>query len=392
MNLHVLILPSSYPTKASSTKGIFFREQAEALHQAGVKVGVIYPEFRSLRELSGSALLDNHFQIKFNMEKGIPTYRYYGWNIPRLRLEPIMWRRQSKRLFRHYLNRFGKPDLIHAHRILWGGVSAVSIAEEMDLPVVVTEHSSSFLSGQIQRWQEPYLRQVINKVDYMFAVSSRLAEHIKPYADGRRIGVVPNVVDTTFFVPPPVPRRKLPFRILTVALLSPIKGIDTLLKAFAQAFNRNDEVVLEIGGDGPQKKALQDLAKNLHIEHQVRFLGLLSREQVRAAMWRANIFALPSYVETFGVVLIEAMAVGLPVIATSCGGPEDFIEPGLGWLTKPGDISELADALRQAYLNYDEVCRQKPKIRSYAINHFSGDVIANTLMKYYNKLLDSGSD
>lgn len=386
--LHVLIIPTSYPTRPRFVRGIFVQQQAQALHRAGVKVGVIYPYFRSMHDFRWSALPDNHFQISFNQESGISTYRFCGWNIPRLRLEPFLWRKQAKRLFNRYITRFGKPDLIHAHNILWGGVSAMEIAEQMDLPFVVTEHTSSFARGLIQPWQEPFIRRVIAKADCLLTVSDKLADQMQTYIKGKNIGVVPNVVDTEYFVPPSIPRANRPFRILTVALLTPVKGIDLLLKAFAKAFDCKENVLLEIGGDGAERKELEELAAKLHLENQVRFLGLLSREQVREAMWRSNIFVLPSYVETFGVVLIEAMATGLPVIATKCGGPEEIIDPKAGWLIKPGDIEELAVVLRETYSNYYEIRKKESYIRNYAVRHFSGEEIACTLLKHYNRVLE----
>jgi len=386
-NLHVLFLPSSYPTRQSPIKGIFVQQQANALRKSGVEVGVIYPYFRSLHELNISALSDNHFQISFEQEKDIPTYCFCGWNIPRLRLEPFLWERQAKRLFQSYICEFGTPDIIHAHNTLWGGYSAMTIAEQTGIPFIITEHNSSFARGLIRSWQKPCVRRVFSKADSLLTVSNKLAEQMQTYARDRKIEVVPNVVDTEYFTPPPLQRDGRPFRILTVALLTPVKGIDILLKAFAQAFDRRENVLLEIGGDGTQRKELEDLTAKLQIENQVRFLGMLSREQVREAMWMSNIFVLPSYVETFGVVLIEAMATGLPVIATRCGGPEDIVEPETGWLIKPGDIEELAAALKYTYMNYHEIKRQQSYIRNYAVNHFSGETIASTLLKHYNNVL-----
>jgi glycosyltransferase involved in cell wall biosynthesis len=386
-DLHVLLLPSSYPSRPSPVRGVFVQQQAEALHRIGVKVGVIYPYFRTLHDLNISAISDNHFQISFDREKGVPTYRFWGWNIPRLRLEPLLWKMQVKRLFKSYVGEYGMPDLIHAHNILWGGFSAMAIGEQTGLPFVVTEHTSSFARGLIQPWQERFIKQVISKADCLLTVSNKLADQIQTYTKDKKIGIVPNVVDTDYFTPSTGQRKEHPFRILTVALLTPVKGIDVLLNAFAQAFDRAENVLLEIGGDGIQRKELQELTKKLHLEKQVRFLGLLSREQVRSAMRRSNIFVLPSHVETFGVVLIEAMATGLPVVATRCGGPEDIVAPETGWLIEPGNVEELAAVLKNAYLDYHEIKKKESYIRDYAVNHFSGEKIASTLLKHYNNVL-----
>lgn len=385
--LHILLLPSSYPTSSAPVRGVFVQQQAVALRRIGVKVGVIYPYFRSLRDFNIAALSDNHFQINFDEEEGIPTYRFCGWNIPRLRLEPFLWKRRVKRLYESYVDKNGIPDLLHAHNILWGGFSAMEIGEQTGLPFVVTEHTSSFARGLIQPWQKQFIKQVISKADCLLTVSNKLADQIQTYTKDKKIGIVPNVVDTDYFTPSTGQRKEHPFRILTVALLTPVKGIDVLLNAFAQAFDRAENVLLEIGGDGIQRKELQELTKKLHLEKQVRFLGLLSREQVRSAMRRSNIFVLPSHVETFGVVLIEAMATGLPVIATRCGGPEDIVASETGWLIEPGSVEELAAVLKNAYLDYQEIKTKESSIRDYAVAHFSGEMIASTLLKHYNNVL-----
>ena len=392
LNIHVLLSPSWYPTATNAVAGVFVKHQAIALKKTGAKVGVIYPHFRSLREFSFSALTDNHFQITLSEEDDIPTLRFCGWNLPRLRLEPILWKCQNEKLFRRYIRQFGKPDLIHAHSVLWGGVSAMELAHHWDIPYIVTEHATSFARGLILSWQEPIIRRVIKNAYCVLAVSRGLANLLIPYADGRKIEVVPNVVDTDFFKIPTIQRETNPFRLLTVAMLTPKKGIDILLKAFAKAFKRTEEVILEIGGDGEQRDELQALAKSLNIENQVKFLGLLSREQVRDAMWRANVFVLPSYYETFGVVLIEAMATGLPVIATACGGPEEFIKPDTGLLVEPGNVVEMSMALKNVYEHRFELRKKELAIRNYIIDNYSDGVIAERLLEYYNRVLDAESD
>lgn len=389
LDIHVLLVPSWYPTATNAVAGVFVKHQAIALKKAGAKVGIIYSHFRSLREFNFSALTDNHFQISFSEEDDIPTLRFCGWNIPRLRLEPILWKCQNERLFRRYIRHFGKPDLIHAHSVLWGGVAAMGIAQHWDIPYIVTEHASSFARGLIQSWQEPIIRRVIKNANYVLSVSKGLADLLIPYADGKKIEVVPNVVDTDFFKLPTIQRKASPFRLLTVAMLTPKKGIDVLLKAFARAFKRTDEVILEIGGDGEQRTELQSLARSLNIENQVKFLGLLSREQVREAMWRANVFVLPSYFETFGVVLVEAMATGLFVIATNCGGPEEFIKPDNGSLLEPGDVGELSKALKNVYDRRFELGKKEKEIRKYIVDNYSNRVIAEKLLKYYSRVLSA---
>ena len=120
----------------------------------------------------------------------------------------------------------------------------------------------------------------------------------------------------------------------------------------------------------------------------MRFLGLLDRDKVRETMWKANAFVLPSYFETFGVVLIEAMATGLPVISTKCGGPEDFITSDVGYLVSPGDIEGLAKAMINLLDNYSSF--DSIEISKIIRNKFSYEAVASSLSNIYNKILIGG--
>jgi len=335
--------------------------------------------------------LNYNFKTEFREEEGIPTFRSLGWAVPKLpRVNRQIWLWQARRLVDLYVQRFGKPNIIHAHAVLWGGVAALEASQKLGVPFLVTEHSTAYARGLIEPWQEPDIKRVLQHANVRAAVSHSLARLIAPYAMGLPIEVVPNVVDTEFFTLPPHPRRSRPFVFLSVALLTPKKGIDVLLKAFTVGFKGHPEVELWIGGDGPQRSDLESLAHSLGIEPQVRFLGLLNREQVREAMWRANAFVLPSYVETFGVVLIEAMATGLPVIATRSGGPEEFVTPEVGYLVSPGDIKQLGEAMATAYGN--GVVGSEEQISRWVKESFSFSAVSLRLIGLYMSLIRQTPD
>ncbi|MGD9905092.1 MAG: glycosyltransferase, partial [Vicinamibacterales bacterium] len=120
------------------------------------------------------------------------------------------------------------------------------------------------------------------------------------------------------------------------------------------------------------------------VRPQVTFLGAISRDVVREAMRAANCFVLPSLAENFGVVLIEALATGLPVIGTRCGGPEDFIDDRVGLLLQPGDEDGLARALMTLRMAqpFDPLT-----IRGYAIRRFGHAVVGTQLRELYRAVL-----
>jgi glycosyltransferase involved in cell wall biosynthesis len=117
---------------------------------------------------------------------------------------------------------------------------------------------------------------------------------------------------------------------------------------------------------------------------QVSFLGAIPRDVVRDSMWAANCFVLPSHAENFGVVLIEALSTGLPVISTRCGGPEDIITDEVGLLLRPGDEEGLADAL---WTMRHRPAHAPEAVRANAISRFGYAAVGARLRDYYRGVL-----
>ncbi|MFN0198413.1 MAG: glycosyltransferase [Planctomycetaceae bacterium] len=389
--MHLLIIPSWYPTPIQPTRGTFFREQAQALSAADFQVGVIAPQRRSLRWLlkSRRGLPSG---MTFNDDRGVATYSHTGWSTQPFwpTMHTRLWLRAGHRLFEHYIQRHGRPDMIHAHSAILGGVLAAEISERHDIPFVLTEHSTSFARGLIRPWQKLLVERAFRTASARLAVSPALGTLLAEQYP-KVVGEwewVPNMVDPVFR-----PSDKhadstnihRPFRWLNVALLTEKKGHSDLLLAFAEAFAGNREHELRIGGAGPERARLQALAGQLGIADQVRFLSELSREQVVSEMQQCDAFVLPSHVETFGVVLIEAMACGKPVIATRCGGPECFVNESCGILVPPRDPTALASAMRSCaddYLRYPAL-----KISHDCLHRFSGEAVVRQLHEVYDRVL-----
>jgi glycosyltransferase involved in cell wall biosynthesis len=343
------VLPSWYPTEDFPLNGIFFKEQAVALRRAGVDVTIAYPELTSPRRMwVRGNFRDAKGEVRVESEDGVPTLRCKGIGVSREPLVGISWVAWALHLVRHQIASNGRPDLLHVHSVAWpnaAGVAALAVERLYGIPYVVTEHSSAFLEGTIRRSARYPVAAALNGASAVVAVSSTLARSVERYCD-RPVEVIPNLVDADFFVPPPRPRAgRRVFRFLTIAWFHPLKGLDVLLKAFAAAFRDDPGVVIEIGGDGAIRASLARLCADLGLSSRVWFLGRLDRMQAREAMWRADAFVLPSLVETFGIVLVEAMATGLPVVATLCGGPQETVAPEAGLLVDKGDVEALAAAL-----------------------------------------------
>lgn len=385
--MHVLVLPSWYSTPDLPWSGSFFHDQAVALARAGARVGVVFAEGRSLRSLSPSNLAESHFQIACAMERGVTTLRMKGWNtLGQAFAGAKVWCALSERLVKIYVRRFGVPDVLHAHTALWAGRVAVRMGRQLSRPAVVTEHSSLVMRGLLGAKERREAARVYREADAILAVSETLLLAVGSIA-GTRLGrVVPNTVDFEFFVPPPVPRRREPFTFLCVCSLVSGKQVDRLIRAFARVARIRPGVRLVVVGAGVEADNLRRLAQESGLAPHVEFTGGLPREAVRAHMWAADALVLPSTSETFGVVLVEALATGMPVISTRCGGPEGIVEADLGLLVERDNESELAEAM------VTMIGRSYPEglLRDRAMSRFSFENVAQQLLGVYASLETRG--
>jgi glycosyltransferase involved in cell wall biosynthesis len=380
--MHILVIPTTYPSKHSQVSGIFFQDQARALKRSGFKVGVIAPIFRSLR-IASRGLFRYESGMTIDIEDGIPTYRYHQWAwLSKFgKGDHILWERAARHLFNQYTQVYGKPDVIHAQEAHYAGVFASKLKREHAIPYVLTEHSSFYARGLIRDWQMPGLKYAFRNANHRVVVSPQLGTVLEN-TFGKEVcpwTPIPNILDArlSHF---PLPVKDLTsgsHRFLNVAIMTTIKGQVDLLQAFFKAFKRTEDVQLRLGGDGPLREELQRLTVELGIENIVHFLGTLNREQVLKEMQGCDAFVLSSHYETFGVVLIEALACGKPVLATACGGPESIINAHNGLLVPPKDIEALADGLIKMVQNSSRYDPQR--IRKDCLDRFGEDVVAGQL-------------
>jgi glycosyltransferase involved in cell wall biosynthesis len=130
-----------------------------------------------------------------------------------------------------------------------------------------------------------------------------------------------------------------------------------------------------------QEEELRRLAHDLDLDGRVRFAGRLPQEDVARLMAESAVVVLPSRAESFGAVLVEALACGTPVVATRCGGPEDIVRDGVGRLVPVGDAEALADELSRV-LAHPELYEAK-RLREYALGRFGWDAIADEVRDVY---------
>ena len=135
--------------------------------------------------------------------------------------------------------------------------------------------------------------------------------------------------------------------VVAVGRLVPKKGFDVLLQAFAAGSKETSRLTLI--GDGPERERLKELARSLGLNGEVNFCGAQDREATLAAMKQANVIAIPSLQEPFGLVALEAMALGKPIVASRVGGLPEVLAGADAVLVEPGDAAALAKAIAEAF-------------------------------------------
>ncbi|MEN8231874.1 MAG: glycosyltransferase family 4 protein [Thermodesulfobacteriota bacterium] len=167
------------------------------------------------------------------------------------------------------------------------------------------------------------------------------------------------------------------------------KGFDTLLEACSLLESKLASVQnwkIWLAGDGPERQNLESYVKSSpNLGSKVRFWGFV--DDIRPLMWASDLFVLPSHNEPFGLVLLEAMACGLPVITTSSGGPLDIVSKDTGWLFKAGDVHALAKRLTKV-LQIDDLSYYSEMAKVKADN-FSVEKIGEQTLRFYETVIDS---
>lgn len=385
--MHILILASGYPTEYSPNQGIFFRDQAESLaRDKKNRVAVI-----ATIPISMNVVLKRKkwsFGLTKSLLNGVRTSVYTFPNLPKVhRYRLLKSRRRGIKLIANYIQEFGKPDVVHVHGFQ-SGLLAIEAKRRFGIPFVITEHSSQFIDNIVPPGLEPYAKIVFEQADAAIAVSRKFAQFMSERY-GREFLYAPNVVDTEVFE---IGQKETPnkeFTFFNAAGFYVEKNHPMLLEAFAKVLVNYPGTRLRLAGSGPSEQEMRQYTKELKIDKQVDFLGLLPRKEIVREMQQMDAFVLSSKVETFGVVLIEALSCGKPVVATACFGPESIvISPEFGVLCNL-NASDLALGMEQVIQNYGGFDQQV--IRKYVIDQFSNEVVISQLMNIYQQVVSKSN-
>lgn len=267
-------------------------------------------------------------------------------------------------------------DLVHGHFAVPTGVASVAVAKQADLPHVISLHGGDIYdpTKSLSPHRLPGVRSVVSWVMRESAVvvaqSRNTSENARRYYgyDGP-IELLPLGIRKPSFAAASRSDLGLPedrFLAVTVGRLVPRKGIDRLLEAIAET----DEVDLLIVGDGPERTGLIERSRDLGLGDRVRFLGHVTDERKWQVLAASDAYVSATVHEGFGLVYLEAMSVGLPIVTFDYGGQVDFLEDDRnGYLVSAGDVGGLTEALTRLQSSPDTVARMREQNLLEAPSH-----------------------
>jgi len=357
--------------------GIFFKEQAELLgrkEQVGV-LAVVYRTVRSFKIKNGFFL--KSYVIK---DSNITTFYKEIFHIPFLKfINQKFYNYCVYNSFNSYKKLYGKPNLILVQSIVVSGDIAMKISESENIPYIIVEHASEFLTFKKNNSSFLKYHKIFEKAKLRFSVSEYFSKILNEIFQ-LDFYTSYNFIDETFwnFQYNESHKKDSKVSILCVANLVEIKGLDILLKSFSNVVKKISNVHLKIVGVGSEEPNLRKMVVDFNLNDNVEFLGSKSRDELKLLYNDCDIFVLPSRFETFGIVLIEALAIGKPIISSNTPGGLTIVNEINGLTFPVGDILKLEESILLMVTNlknYDPLM-----IRKDFENRFSSSIILDNLL------------
>lgn len=345
--MNIFIIARGYPSKQDPTWGCFEKDQAEALSLLGHQVTILSVDtrFRFYWRKLG---------VQCDVYNNIATYNIFLlpyallFFLPK-RIKDVFYAWQLELIYKRAVQEHGTPDVIYSH-YLNNTLKAIPLRKKYHIPIVAMEHWSQMAYPKIPNNTISTAKYVYSSIDQLITVSSALKNNIFQQIGCASI-VIPNMVGKEFHYLPSNLKKKESIQLITTGRLIPEKHFDMLIQAIANI--STPKLQLYIIGNGSEKQKLQKLVEKLQVKDQIQLLGHKSKQEIVTLLQQSDIFVLPSQSETFGVAYIEALACGLPIIATDCGGPRDIVTQKNGLLIPVNDQQALEQAIVQMSHNFN---------------------------------------
>jgi len=380
------VVSTLFPGKRDTHSGIFVSDEIDSLvryHGCDFKVIAPLPNHRALGETRA-----------FTAAAGYPVVRPFVCAFSRLFMQKY-YPASLTYVLRRRAPFFADRELVHVHNAYPEAIAAVSAFGDR-LPVVVTVHGSDINHFAGRPHLRPAIIRALDAADMIIAVSGDLARKVKALGVTTSVTVIPNGIDTGLFRPGPKtaaaselgldPGRP---RVLFAGNFLPVKGIEYLLQAMPAVLRRVPGCELVLLGARPgtgDRERYVEAMRVSGVRDAVTVVDRVAHERLPSWFRAADVFVLPSVHEGFGLVAAEALACGRPVVATRCGGPEDIVREGAGFLTPVRDPEALADAVIRALSG--EGIMSSEAISAYAGSAFSYERVAGGIHDVYSRLIN----
>lgn len=378
--MKIFVLLRGIPTPSDPQWGSFEYDQVKALVAKGYEVIAMSVESR--RKNKGDGI-----RIELKEYDGVKHYNFNASFLGFLKYtyEPIyVWVMSHffLRLYNHVVAKEGMPDLVYSHYSRNIALST-AIAEKIPVPIVGMEHWSELGKTVIKPTVLKRSRNCYPKLAQLLVVSEALKNNIK-----KQIGidsiVVPNIIGSEFQYKPAT-RKDTSIRFLSTGNLLPIKRMDLIIKAFANLDKRLSNWDLTIVGGGVEMPKLKKLVEDNGLSDKIHIVGRKTRPEIVELINNTDVYILASTSETFGVAAAEALACGVPVIATDCGGPRDFISPENGIIIPVNDQQKMEEAI--VYMSNNLKNYNKEEIAKDFHSKFSSEAVANQLTEIFENVI-----
>jgi glycosyltransferase involved in cell wall biosynthesis len=379
----ILFLPAWYPNRHDRQFANFIERQARAL--AGhVDISVLYP-------CPDRTMIGKARQVEVSDESGVKVIRIYYYAGNHALIKAFRYARTVLSGYNIVKKQAGRPDLVHAHILTRAGIMARLIRMFGGIPYVISEHWSRYLPEHNTyrgAARKMLTRWAVRKAAALIAVSETLEEAMRVKGiRHERFHVVPNVIDTNLFRPGVKTISGQKKRMVHVSSFEDrSKNIAGILQAVKALSVKRSDFTCHLVGDGPDRKRLEKLASDLGIkDRQVFFEGILEGEDLVDAYRKADFLVMFSRYETFQMVLVESLACGVPVLASSIPASRGLVGDDRGRMVPPGDEEALVRGMEYMLDHHHEFDGER--MRAYVVNHFSPDEVGKRIHEIYREIL-----
>jgi glycosyltransferase involved in cell wall biosynthesis len=368
----ILFLSSWYPSRVHATLGNFVNYHANSVGFKN-KVNVLYivpddhiNDYELDHYKSGNVTTTIVY-----FKRGI--FKYYNY-----------WKAFQKGFTFLIKYKKLKFDIIHMNIMFPAVWQAIFLKWRLQIPFIASENWHGF--QDLSRYNISSLKKLMLKIAFKSAhticpVSKQLKDGMENGGFKANYKVIPNVVNTDLFKINS--KKNSQFTFLHVSTLDDsIKNVTGIIKGFEEL--KNSTCKLKIVGDG-ETDWIHQLVKESKLEDQILIEGEKTYEEIAVEMQMANAFVLFSNIENLPLVLIEAMATGIPFIATKVGGIPELFKDNLGLLIEKGDIKALIYSMNYIVDNYANY--NPTEIRDYAVNNYSYQKVGDQFNELYNEIL-----